>query len=146
MIIDAVNRLEYVCTVVPTLLYTVNEIVFAEKSAPHKWSKKEILGHLIDSAANNHQRFVRSQFEHKPVIMYNQDEWNRYNFYQQMDSQQLIQFWLVYNRQLLALFKHLPKESLQRICIVGENELTLQYLITDYVNHMEHHLHQIVSY
>ena len=66
-------------------------------------------------ATNNHQRFVRGQFEDKPKIVYDQNKWNRYSFYQQIDLKQIITFWTVYNRQLLQLVRHIPKENLQQI-------------------------------
>ena len=63
MIDNAIKRLEYLCDVIPQLLATIDAQSFSLKSNPDKWSKKEIIGHLIDSATNNHQRFVRGQFE-----------------------------------------------------------------------------------
>ena len=146
MITNAINRLDYLCNIIPALLANVDEVSFAEKVSPEKWSKKEILGHLIDSATNNHQRFVRGQFEDKPIISYDQDKWNQHSFYQQIDTQQLILFWTAYNRQLIEIFKRIPTAHLQRECQVGGDFLTLDFLINDYVEHMEHHLKQIVSY
>ena len=113
---------------------------------PDKWSKKEIIGHLIDSATNNHQRFVRGQFENRPAIIYDQDKWNEFGFYQQINGQQIISFWAAYNRQLIELIKHIPKENLQLECLVGDKLLTLNFLINDYVEHLEHHLRQVISY
>ncbi|MDX1936305.1 MAG: hypothetical protein SFU21_04285, partial [Flavihumibacter sp.] len=109
-------------------------------------SKKEIIGHLIDSATNNHQRFVRGQFEDSPKIAYDQNRWNKYNFYQQIDGQQIIDFWTVYNRQILELIRRIPNENLKLVCHVGDKFLTLDFLINDYVEHLEHHLKQVVSY
>lgn len=124
----------------------IDDLNFSEKISPDKWSKKEIIGHLIDSATNNHQRFVRGQFENKPQIVYDQNNWNVYNFYQQIDKNQIIDFWVIYNKQLLELIKRIPPENLQLECFVGEKSLTLEFLITDYVDHLEHHLKQVVSY
>ena len=112
----------------------------------HKWSKKEIIGHLIDSAANNHQRFVRVQFENEPLISYDQEKWNEHAFYQRIDGEQIINFWTVYNKQLIELTRHIPEKSLQRQCRVKDQVLTLEFLIQDYVEHMEHHLRQVVIY
>ena len=140
------DRLEYLCDVIPQLLTEIDEQTFSLKPAPTKWSKKEIIGHLIDSAANNHHRFVRGQFEDSPTIFYDQNKWNRYSFYQQIDLNKSITFWTVYNRQLLQLIRHIPKENLQLECLVGDKLLTLDFLINDYVKHLEHHLQQIVSY
>ena len=79
------------------MLTQISEEKMSEKPAPNKWSKKEIIGHLIDSATNNHHRFVRGQFEAIPEIRHNQNGWNKYSFYQQIDSKQIILFWTIYN-------------------------------------------------
>lgn len=146
MIANAIERLEYLCKIIPELLMKIDENSFNEKNRPEKWSKKEIIGHLIDSATHNHQRFVRCQFEEKPQIVYDQNKWNDYNFYQQIDKHQIIDFWTIYNRQLLELIKRIPNENLERECSVGENSFTLEFLINDYVVHLEHHLKQVVVY
>ena len=142
----AIKRLEYLCEIIPKLLTEIDEETFSAKPGQDKWSKKEIIGHLIDSATNNHHRFVRVQFETAPAIVYDQNKWNEYNFYQQIDKQQIILFWTIYNRQLIELVKRIPKESLERTCTVGGNSLTLKFLIVDYVQHLEHHLRQVVVY
>ncbi|HTB26511.1 MAG TPA: DinB family protein, partial [Puia sp.] len=118
MIKNAGDRLEYLCDTIPVLLTNIDDHSFSEKVKPEKWSKKEIIGHLIDSATNNHQRFVRVQFEDKPNIVYDQNKWNSYNFYQQIDRQQIINFWTVYNRQLIELIRRIPNENLERPCLI----------------------------
>ena len=146
MIDDAIKRLEYLINTIPPLLKTIDEASFSSKPQPHKWSKKEIIGHLIDSAANNHQRFIRVQFEDEPSISYDQEKWNQHGFYQEIDGDQVITFWTVYNKQLLELIRHISPASLQRKCRVKDEVLTLEFLIHDYVEHMEHHLRQVVTY
>ena len=146
MIQNAVNRLEYLCDTLPQLLHNIDEETFSSRPKPGKWSKKEIIGHLIDSATNNHQRFVRGQFETRPAITYDQDNWNEFNFYHQIPGQQIIAFWTTYNRQLIHLIRHIPNENLERECLIGDKLLTLDFLINDYVEHMEHHLRQVVVY
>lgn len=146
MTTTAILRLEYLCAVIPPLLKEIDDEVFSAKPDPAKWSKKQIIGHLIDSATNNHQRFVRVQFEDKPSIRYDQDKWNDYTHYQQMNSLHVIVFWEAYNNHLVQIIKHIPKEALSRECQVGDNVVTLDFLINDYVHHMEHHLRQVVSY
>ena len=143
---NAIDRLEYLCNTIPELLADIDDKSFSGKISLDKWSKKEILGHLIDSATNNHQRFVRGQFEEKPKISYDQNNWNKYNFYQHLDRQQIIAFWTVYNRHLLSIVKLIPNENLELECLVGDSLLTLDFLINDYVEHLEHHLRQVVSY
>lgn len=146
MITDAINRLSKIVQLAPALLSQISDEVMSNKPFPDKWSKKEILGHLIDSATNNHQRFVRGQFELNPEISYSSDQLVMFSYYQQMKSQQLISFWMVYNRQLLELITHIPTEGMTRHVKVGDNLHPLSFLITDYVKHMEHHLKQIINY
>jgi hypothetical protein len=142
----ALNRLHYIIEKAPILLTEIGEEHMALKQLPTKWSKKEILGHLIDSATNNHQRFVRGQFETNPEITYDQNKWNEFSFYQEMESQQIIKFWTIYNTQLLEIIKRIPRNSLKNQIKVGDNLLTLEFLIFDYVEHLEHHLKQIIDY
>jgi hypothetical protein len=143
----ATERMEYLLNTIPALLAAMPEDTFALKPALNKWSKKEILGHLIDSATNNHQRFVRGQFEEVPFIVYDQDGWNDNSRYNEMPAAHVIGFWELYNRHLLELIKRIPEHALLRKCLTNEPEpVTLEWLITDYVAHMEHHLKQVVQY
>ncbi|MES2477643.1 MAG: DinB family protein [Bacteroidota bacterium] len=147
MIGTSIARLQILCDTIPDLLLNIDEIIFSEKPSNNKWSKKEIIGHLIDSAVNNHQRFVRAQFEDIPSIIYDQNKWNEYNYYQQIDKLQIISFWAVYNRQLLQLIKRIPQHKLNARVNIGEAKIaTLAFLINDYVAHLEHHLKQVVQY
>jgi coenzyme F420-reducing hydrogenase alpha subunit len=145
MIHNSFDRLQYLCNTIPTLLRKVSEEEFAIKPGLEKWSKKEILGHLLDSATNNHQRFVRGQFEDVPAISYAQNEWVKHSYYNDMSSTHLISFWEIYNKHLLELIKRIPEVNLSREVNAGGNK-TLAWLIQDYVIHMEHHLKQLVSY
>jgi hypothetical protein len=70
LITQSLHRLHYLCRIIPPLLLVIDEQTFSHKPAPGKWSKKEIPGHLVDSANNNHQRFLRAQFEDVPAIFY----------------------------------------------------------------------------
>jgi hypothetical protein len=147
MIESSVIRLEYLLDIVPDLLKKIGEEEFSYKSTPDKWSKKEILGHLIDSATNNHHRFIRVQFEDIPKISYDQNKWNSSGYYNKINSNQIISFWTVYNRQLLEIMQFLPEDILNRKCNIGEDEnVTLAWIINDYIRHMEHHLKQLVEY
>ncbi len=146
MISQSILRLEAILETAPELLKTISEEEFAYKPSRDKWSKKQMLGHLIDSAANNHQRFIRGQFEHNPEIRYDQNKWNEFSYYQQIDPRQLIDFWVLYNRQLIEIIKRIPDENLVRQVKVGETLLSLDFLIADYVGHLEHHLKEIISY
>lgn len=144
---SAIKRLEYLCDTIPKLLTEIGEPAFSLKPTQNKWSKKEIIGHLIDSATNNHQRFVRGQFEETPTIVYNQDKWNEYSFHQQIDGQQIINFWAISNRQLIEFVRRIPQENLQRERNSRDNKsYTLDFLFNDCVEHLEHHLRQVVTY
>ena len=146
MIEKAINWLNYIIGKVPGILAQISEEKMSEKPARDKWSKKEIIGHLIDSATNNQQRFVRGQFEVIPEISYDQNKWNQYNFYQQIASNQIITFWSIYNKQLIEILKRMPPANLKKQIKVGEKIFTIEFLITDYVEHLEHHLKQVTDY
>ncbi len=147
MINNTINRLNVLLDKIPTLLLEISEEDFSMKINPTTWSKKEILGHLIDSATNNHQRFIRVQYENSPTIVYDQIKWNALNHYQQLESKRIIHFWVIYNQHLLEVIKRIPESNLLKACNVGsENAVTLQFLIDDYVLHLEHHLKQVVYY
>lgn len=136
-------RLNYLLDHIPAKLLAIDAADFSRKPAPGKWSQKEIIGHLIDSAANNHQRFVRAQFEDIPYIKYDQDNWNAASRYNDMDGTHVIQFWEQYNRHLIEVVKRIPEQDMQRLCNNGgEIPVTLAWLLEDYVKHMEHHLRQ----
>ncbi|RAJ22220.1 DinB family protein [Pedobacter cryoconitis] len=147
MIVQSIQRLQYLCNTIPPLLNEIDDHIFSLKPAAAQWSKKEIIGHLIDSAAANHQRFVRAQFEDIPKITYDQNNCNIFSYYQQIDREQVISFWTAYNKQILALIKLIPEAALHRECLTGgEQSVTLAFLFDDYVQHLEHHLKQVVSY
>lgn len=146
MIKKSLARLDYLINTVPALLSEIDDEKMSLKLGPEKWSQKEILGHLIDSATNNHQRFVRGQFEIEPEIVYNQNEWNKFNFYQEIESSQIISFWTVYNKHMLEVIKRIPAENLDKKIKIGEELVSLEFLIIDYVKHIEHHLVQLVNY
>ncbi|TAG58202.1 MAG: hypothetical protein EAZ27_01750 [Cytophagales bacterium] len=101
---------------------------------------------MIDSATNNHQRFIRCQFEQNPEIVYNQDKWNEYSFDQQIDYNQIITFWKIYNKQLIEIINRIPIENLKNQIKVGDKLLSLEFLIIDYVEHLEYHLKQVIEY
>jgi hypothetical protein len=147
MMEKSITRLQFLCDTVPGLLNSVPDAEFSKKPKPEKWSPKEIVGHLIDSATNNHQRFIRIQYEDNPKIVYDQDQWNKYNNYNRLSKEHVIRFWEIYNRHLLEVIKAIPVEHLSRTCITsGKDPLTLQWLIDDYIVHLEYHMRQVISY
>ena len=112
------------------------------KPAPATWSPKEELGHLLDSAANNYQRIVRTQIEERPAMpSYDGEGWVALQQYQQRDWAMLIDLWAALNRQLLAAAEVAPEAAWSRTCTIGDSApLTLQFVFDDYVDHMLHHL------
>jgi hypothetical protein len=103
------------------------------------------LGHLLDSAANNHQRIVLAQLEDKPAMPgYDQTRWVTLHDYQHRDWNELIALWKALNRQLLAAAEAVPESGWSRMLTVRRSEpLTLQFVFEDYVAHMVHHLEHI---
>ena len=142
---------------VPRLLALSDE-ESAQSSAHGKWSPREIIGHLIDSASNNHQRFVRAQFQDNLVFQgYAQEEWVRVQRYSDTPWKELVTFWQSYNLHLARVMAAVPEEirhkehrrhSLQQIGwqLVPEGEpATLDFLMSDYVGHLKNHLRQVLG-
>lgn len=109
------------------------------------WSRKQVIGHLIDSASNNHQRFVRASLEGSLEFPgYDQDGCVRVEAVQAADWRQLLVLWAAYNRYLAHVIAHLPPGKLEAPCRIGSAEaVTLRFLATDYLAHLLHHLRQI---
>jgi hypothetical protein len=114
------------------------------KPLPNKWSKKEILGHLIDSAQNNLRRFIVAQYEENPLIVYKQDYWVSVNNYQSFSLTDLVQLWYLVNQQICSVLNNSSDEMLQRNCQTGELH-SIDWLANDYIKHLKHHLHQILD-
>ena len=113
--------------------------------APEKWSRKQILGHLIDSATNNHQRFIRMQLApelHFPG--YEQNAWVKLNHYADRPWRDLVILWAAYNRHLADVIEHIAPETLAHIWnYKEEGRYDLEFVATDYVVHLRHHVEQI---
>jgi DinB superfamily len=128
----------------------------ARRPAPGKWSPKEIIGHLVDSAANNHQRFVRAQFQDDLLFPgYDQDGWVAVQRYQDASWQELVALWRSYNLHIARLIEVMPDEvrlrerrrhNLHELAwqpVPAGEVTTLDYFMRDYVFHLHHHLRQI---
>ena len=126
-------------------LRALDDTVVGAKAEPGVWSAKEILGHLVDSAANNHQRFVRAQQSARLVFpKYEQDAWVAAQDYQSCSWTELVEFWRLYNRHLAHLIRHIRPETLNVECVIEPySPVSLEYLIEDYIAHLQHHLKQI---
>ena len=112
------------------------------QSRQRSWSVKEELGHLLDSAANNHQRIVRAQVEDNPAMPgYDGEQWVALHAYQKRDWHELIGTWEALNRQLLAAAEAVPDSAWSRTCTIDDSApLTLQFVFEDYIHHMRDHL------
>lgn len=118
----------------------------SKKPSPSKWSKKEIFGHLIDSAVNNLQRFTEIQFESKPykIRKYNQDELVKANNYQYSDIKEILGFWLSINKRIAAIMNDQTDETLDYEIELDAGKISdLRFLMNDYLDHMEYHLNQL---
>ncbi len=146
---------EVVAAVTPRLL-ALSDAEANTRPAPGKWSPKEVIGHLIDSASNNHQRFVRAQFTDDLVCPgYEQEKWVTAQRYQDAPWPDLVELWRLFNLQLARVVEAAP-DSVRRLPRVRHNlhevawraipqdqPATLEYFMRDYVEHLKHHVAQI---
>ena len=123
---------------------------------PGKWSPAEIIGHLIDSASNNHQRFVRAQFQNDLVFPgYDQDAWVLFQAYGDAHWVELVTLWKSFNILIARIMENSPesvrnsprvKHNLDKLAwksVPANQPATLGYFMNDYVDHLKHHLSQI---
>ncbi len=121
-----------------------------QKFSPGKWSKQEILGHLIDSAINNLKRFTEVQFLPQPykIVSYRQNELVVVNHYQNLPLTHLLDLWKSLNQQIIYVVKNIPQETFDYPVAPqydnGEIK-TLGWIICDYVAHLEHHINQVAE-
>ena len=139
-------------------LRSISEAEASRPLAPGGWSAREVVGHLVDSACNNHQRFVRAQFSSDLVFAgYDQDAWVAAQAYRESPWLELIDLWSLYNRHLARVMEVAP-ESVRRRAVRRHNldeiawapvpsdtPATLDGFMADYVDHLEHHLRQILG-
>ena len=116
----------------------------SSKPLPTKWSKKEILGHLIDSAHNNLRRFIVAQYEENPKITYRQDFWVKSVNYQEWKLNDLVPLWYLTNMQIVQVLKAITDEAAARTCET-ESSRTIAWLAEDYLKHLKHHIHQVLD-
>ena len=126
-------------------LRTVKPERAAARPSPDVWSAQEVLGHLLDSATNNHQRFIRAQQEDSLKFPgYAQDFWMNSQNYSESDWDELLELWYLYNRHLARVIRRIPADRLDTTCTIGNSKpVTLRFLVEDYLPHMQHHLEQI---
>ncbi|MFS8085517.1 MAG: DinB family protein [Acidobacteriota bacterium] len=139
-------------------LLQIGEVESTEPRAEDHWSAKQIIGHLIDSATNNHARFVVGQIKDDLVFAgYEQNEWVQIQHYQEAPWSQLVDLWRAYNLHLLHVMTWAAPDKMHHSCTqhslqtiafntVSDSEpVTLEYLMKDYVVHLKHHLSQILG-
>ena len=144
---DTVAHFEELLNTVPRRLVDLAEDAVARKPAPNRWSKKEILGHLIDSAANNHQRFVRAQGTPRLELpTYEQEFWVATQAYATEPWPDLVNLWLLFNRHLLHVVKAMPAAVLSHELVIGGRPaVTLEALVADYLRHVDNHVAQLLA-
>jgi len=132
---DAVPRLEAV------------EAQGARPWAEGKWTRSQVLGHLIDSALNNYHRVIRAQSgEELRFPDYEQRHWVDAGGYADRSWSDLVQLWAQLNVQLAHAITRVPAEALPRPCLIGAGApVTLEFIVRDYPRHLEHHLRQILE-
>ena len=137
----AVESLQGLIEVLPARFKAIPPEPAAERT-DGAWSVKMELGHLIDSAANNHQRIVRAQLEDNPSLPgYDGEKWVEAQAYQDRDWDEVITVWEALNRHLLAAARAVSQHGWTRTCTVANSEpMTLQFLLEDYISHMRGHL------
>jgi len=130
-------------------LSALSEDEFRSRPASEKWSKKEVIGHLIDSAHSNYRRFITGQYESQPPkIHYDQEFWVAQARYHEMDKGELITLWKLLNERICVVLENMAPENGTRQCDTGKTEVQLhsiEWLASDYVKHLKHHLNQVFA-
>ena len=128
-------------------LRAISDAQATASRGPGKWQRVEILGHLIDSAANNQQRFVlapRGATFEGPT--YEQEHWVRVHAYRMRPWSEIIDLWAAFNLHLAHAMAAVPDDRLSTPCTIGTSSPeTLEWLLQDYIRHMHHHLAQILE-
>jgi hypothetical protein len=142
---DLSAKLLSVVEVAELRLRQVSEVESTKPALPGGWSRKQVIGHLIDSASNNHQRFVRAALQPSLEFPgYDQSGNVRVQAIQEADWTLLVSLWAAYNRYLAHIIAHLPAAKLETVCRIGTGPaVTLGFVASDYLTHLLHHLNQI---
>lgn len=125
---------------------SISENQWNEKLFDEKWSKKEILGHLCDSAFTNIRRFIITQYKENENIVYDQNFWVKAQNYQNTPILDIINLWKYLNLQIVNIVENIPDELLDNTCDTTKSEkqsFTLRFIVDDYIGHLNHHLRVI---
>lgn len=145
---QTVEELDQIVRTYSKKIRSIPENEFSVKPQPNKWSKKEVLGHLIDSAQNNLRRFICGQYEATPPkIVYEQILWVTSNNYADADCSEVITLWELLNKRIMAVLSQMPKSAYTLKCDTGHTDsqfYSLEWLAEDYVRHLKHHVNQII--
>jgi hypothetical protein len=140
------SKLQSIVTDYSQMMKNITEEEFGKKPYPNKWSKKEILGHTIDSAQNNIRRFIVAQYETTPFIIYKQDDWVAISNYQHAAVRDMIELWSLLNKHICNILNNTNPEAAMRNCETNDGAInTIEWLARDYVKHLLHHLHQVLE-
>src|SRR6478736_1999028 len=132
-----INELNKIVNEYSLRISTISDQEFSAKPLPNKWSKKEVVGHLIDSAQNNLRRFICGQYEPMPPkIVYDQDFWVIANGYKDMSSEDVINLWRLINQRIAAVLINMPAENRGKLSETSGLH-SLEWLAVDYVKHMK---------
>ncbi|UCE54543.1 MAG: DinB family protein [Desulfobacterales bacterium] len=125
----------------------LSEETIEARPNPGDWSVKEIIGHLVDSASNNHQRFVRLQVADGlafPDYSQDNDAWVSIQRYQGAPWDDLLALWRYFNLHLARVIRSVNERCIDHIWVVDEDtSITLGELMIDYLRHLKDHLQQI---
>ena len=138
------QQLESIISNYAPQLQALDEATFSFKPSPAKWSGKELIGHLIDSAQSNIRRFVVAQYEERPHIVYAQDNWVAAADYQNYPVADLIDLWILVNKHMVRILKNISPEAARREVLTEELH-TIEWLAEDYNKHLLYHLHQVLK-
>ena len=127
------------------ILMITTDIDWETKPTPEIWSRKEILGHLIDSAIANLSRFVRCTYEQNFKLVYEQNAWVNAQHYQDSKIDDLLTMWRLMNKQISRVLKNYPTGLLQNTCDTGNGAVSVNFIANDYIEHMSNHLEQILK-
>jgi hypothetical protein len=146
---DTASELQQIIHDFVPRLAAINSNSFREKPRADKWSKQEILGHLIDSAHNNARRFIVAQTDTlPPKIRYQQDFWVELSGYQKMTQEDVIHLWKLENERICSICANTPPSKYNSLADTGADSPdlhTIEWLASDYVQHLKHHLNQIIA-